>query len=189
VSFRLTDAEVQALGDGDLVLRDHFLGATTAAALVAECAALAARARPAGVGRDHRLDAAIRSDDILWVDDDALPTFRATVATVAAELARAAYLGVRTTELQLAIYRTPGAAYARHADAFRGQASRRATLIYYLNAGWQPDHGGQLRAHTPAGSRDVDPLLDRAVLFLSDRLDHEVLPSHAPRMALTAWLR
>jgi SM-20-related protein len=34
---------------------------------------------------------------------------------------------------------------------------------------------------------DVEPSLDRLVVFLSERIDHEVLPAFAPRLALTAW--
>ncbi len=34
---------------------------------------------------------------------------------------------------------------------------------------------------------DIAPLGDRLVLFLSD-LEHEVLPSHAQRIALSGWL-
>jgi len=34
---------------------------------------------------------------------------------------------------------------------------------------------------------DVAPVLDRLVVFLSERLDHEVLPTFAPRLAVTAW--
>jgi len=33
----------------------------------------------------------------------------------------------------------------------------------------------------------VEPTLDRLVVFLSERIEHEVLPSQAPRLALTAW--
>ncbi|HTM21214.1 MAG TPA: 2OG-Fe(II) oxygenase [Kofleriaceae bacterium] len=196
MTFTLTDEDVRALGDGDVVVRDGLVGAEAARALAEEALALAAAARPAGIGRggEPHHDRALRGDDILWLDDatavgPALAAWREVIAAVAAELDRAAYLGIRSIELQLAIYRIPGAAYARHSDAFRGRALRRATLIHYLNPAWSPAHGGQLRAHTSAGPRTIEPILDRAILFLSDRVDHEVQPSHAPRLALTAWFR
>ncbi|HLE44005.1 MAG TPA: 2OG-Fe(II) oxygenase [Methylomirabilota bacterium] len=44
-----------------------------------------------------------------------------------------------------------------------------------------------MRLHLPEGPLDVAPVLDRLVVFLSERLDHEVLPTLAPRRAVTAW--
>jgi hypothetical protein len=35
----------------------------------------------------------------------------------------------------------------------------------------------------------VDPVADRVVVFLSEEVEHEVLPTRAPRRAVTAWLR
>ncbi|CAK9075860.1 unnamed protein product [Durusdinium trenchii] len=58
----------------------------------------------------------------------------------------------------LARYPGAGARYARHRDALhqgeRGTA-RRLTAVYYLNSGWETEHGGCLRAHLPhaAGAR------------------------------------
>lgn len=34
---------------------------------------------------------------------------------------------------------------------------------------------------------DVGPVSGRLVVFLSGAIDHAVLPSHQPRVALTAW--
>jgi hypothetical protein len=34
---------------------------------------------------------------------------------------------------------------------------------------------------------DIAPLSGRLVVFLSGAIDHAVLPSHKPRVALTAW--
>ena len=61
------------------------------------------------------------------------------------------------------------------------------TAIYYANPDWRPEHGGQLRLYLDSGPQEVEPTLDRLVVFLSEQLDHEVLPAHAPRLALTAW--
>ena len=35
----------------------------------------------------------------------------------------------------------------------------------------------------------VDPELDRLIVFLSERVEHEVLPARTPRRAVTAWFR
>jgi SM-20-related protein len=44
-------------------------------------------------------------------------------------------------------------------------------------------------ASTDVASVDVAPLLDRLLVFLSERVEHEVLPMRAPRWAVTAWFR
>lgn len=86
------------------------------------------------------------------------------------------------------------------------------TAILYLNANWSPQHGGELQLHMPRQPRDpsscsqqqqqdktggddsdavtkVAPLMDRLLLFFSDRrVPHEVLPClERNRFALTVW--
>ena len=63
------------------------------------------------------------------------------------------------------------------------------TAIYYANSTWSPEVGGLLRLHVSAGPIDVAPMLDRLFVFLSERVEHEVLPARAPRCAITAWFR
>ena len=43
--------------------------------------------------------------------------------------------------------------------------------------------------HLDAGPIDVAPVLDRLLVFLSEQVEHEVLPTHLPRRAITAWFR
>jgi SM-20-related protein len=43
-----------------------------------------------------------------------------------------------------------------------------------------------LRLHGDAAV-DVAPVLGRLVVFLSAKVEHEVLPTWAPRLAVTAW--
>lgn len=107
------------------------------------------------------------------------------------------------TEYQLAVYNpNMGARYERHRDAFptddpEDTHQRRVTAILYLNPGWTPGHGGELKIYghsngngmTDAADRTVDPLLGRMVIFLSGVVDHAVLPANQQRFALTAWMR
>lgn len=101
--------------------------------------------------------------------------------------------------VQLACYPGHGTRYVKHVDAQppRDTATpiRRVTALVYLNPDWEPAHGGCLRAYTAddAGGDapvpwDIDPKGDRVVLFRSDELEHEVLPSFATRYSLTMWM-
>jgi SM-20-related protein len=197
----LTDTEIHALGERGWFLRDGVLGRQAAVGIHdhVEALAMAGRLRPAGLSRgvDYRVDRAVRGDAILWVEPaDVSPELAglwAAFIAVRDALNRQAYLGLDRMEVQIARYPGDGAAYDRHRDAFRalpgGRPSRRVTAIYYANATWSPDAGGLLRLHQPTGPFDVAPILDRLIVFLSEQVEHEVLPARAPRCAITAWFR
>jgi SM-20-related protein len=186
----LEDDDIAALGDGGFVMRDGLLGAERALAAARAAAALPGF-RPASVGRSRHHDPETRGDALCWLDAPTPPLVPLLDAFAALrdELNASAWLGLGDFEVQVARYDAGGARYARHRDAFVGRQSRIVTAIYYLNPGWAPEQGGALRLHLPAGPTDVAPLLDRLVVFLSDRVEHEVLPVHAPRLAITAWYR
>jgi SM-20-related protein len=199
--FALTDAEIRALGERGWFLRDAVLGPGVAMGVhdAVEALAAAGRLRPAGLGRGtaYRVDGAVRGDAIAWIaPDEAPPELAALWAAFAAlrdALNREAYLGIDRMEVQAARYPGRGAAYRRHRDAFPappgGRPNRRVTAIYYANPGWRPEDGGALRLHLGEGPLDVAPVLDRLLVFLSERVEHEVLPARAPRCAVTAWFR
>lgn len=193
--MELTDDEVEALGTRGYFIRPTFLGEARARTARDEALARveAGSLKPAGIrrGADRKQDTTVRGDLIAWVKPwpgtplgELWEGFRA----LGEALSSGAYLGLGRFDLQLACYPGGGAHYARHRDAFPGQSNRRATAIWYANAGWEPAHGGVLRLY-PEGSApvDVEPSLDRLVVFLSERIEHEVLPAFAPRLALTAW--
>ncbi|TYZ63486.1 hypothetical protein PybrP1_006654 [[Pythium] brassicae (nom. inval.)] len=103
-------------------------------------------------------------------------------------------------------YPGTGARYTKHCDNPNNNG-RKLTAILYLNADWAPRHGGELQLHVPPRRRDelysqlsgggddsglvttVAPLMDRLLLFFSDRrVPHEVLPClERDRFALTVW--
>ena len=196
----LTDAEILALGERGWFLRDGLLGSPAALAVHAAVLALAdaGRLRPAGLGRGagHRIDDTYRSDAIAWVTADDVPPGLVSLweafAALRDALNREAYLALGRMEVQVARY-PGGAAYGRHRDAFAepagGRPNRRVTAIYYPNPAWAPDDGGALRIHAGDAPVDVAPRLDRLLVFLSERVEHEVLPTRSERWAVTAWLR
>jgi len=134
------------------------------------------------------VDPSVRGDTTQWLDRGE-PGFIALTAMFEAlrcEVNRDTWLGLRAFELQLAHYAGRGEGYARHRDAFPGAENRRLTAIAYLNPDWDEADGGELRLHG-SPSVDVAPRLGRLVVFLSERVEHEVLPNRASRLAVTAW--
>ena len=105
-----------------------------------------------------------------------------------------------STPLSGGVITVGGAGGAGGAGGGEGAECRQMTALYYLNDGWEAAHGGCLRAFLPratAGARrseggagdggagdgkgeggevewDVEPRLDRLLLFRSDVVEHEV---------------
>eukprot|EP00041_Stephanoeca_diplocostata_P016604 m.328050 g.328050 ORF g.328050 m.328050 type:complete len:795 (+) comp20423_c0_seq1:157-2541(+) len=93
------------------------------------------------------------------------------------------------SEAMVTCYPGNGARYIKHCDNPH-RNGRKLTVLYYLNNGWRAGDGGELRVYDSAGGvvRDIEPVLDRVVLFFSDqRVPHEVLPAHKERFAVTLW--
>ncbi|TMW63718.1 hypothetical protein Poli38472_002659 [Pythium oligandrum] len=82
------------------------------------------------------------------------------------------------------------ARYTRHCDNPNSNG-RKLTAILYLNPDYESSQGGQLRLELNGdnGVVDIEPRMDRLVLFYSDRrVPHQVLPCHSrDRFALTLW--
>uniref|UniRef100_A0A7S0X0K2 Prolyl 4-hydroxylase alpha subunit domain-containing protein n=1 Tax=Chlamydomonas leiostraca TaxID=1034604 RepID=A0A7S0X0K2_9CHLO len=84
-----------------------------------------------------------------------------------------------------------GGCFPIHADTDASLDGRRVTSIFYLNPGWQPSHGGQLKLYPwPLPPVEIAPLHNRLVLFTSHTQLHRVTPSFAPdgRCCFTIWL-
>lgn len=185
----LTDEQIEQLGAPGWFMADGLLGSELALRLRREAEAVPLKAAGVRRGADHRLDSSVRGDAIAWLSrDEATGAFVEAVGRFEAlmqELNERAYVGLRRFELQLARYEA-GGHYAKHLDAFPGDDNRRITAIVYLNPSWTPADGGLLRVHGEV-PRDVEPVLDRLVVFRSELVAHEVLTSHATRWALAAW--
>lgn len=113
------------------------------------------------------------------------------------QLNRTTFLGLTHFDCQIACYPGDGiSGYDKHLDAFQtGSHNRAITAIYYLNMSWQVENGGQLRVwqcqsetkKQNSNLQDIDPFLDRLVLFRSCKVQHQVMPSIRDRWAATAW--
>jgi len=182
----MTQAEVESLGTRGWFERADFPGSAEAAGIAADRAAAGTFA-PAAISRGHRRDEVVRNDALLWLgpEDPQLGGFVAGFEALRLELNEGAWLGLTRFDLQLAHF-GPGGHYQRHLDALKGGNNRRVTAIVYLNPAWTPVDGGQLRLFLDP-SVDLEPRLGRLVIFLSEKIEHEVLHSGAERLAATAW--
>ncbi|MFV3404849.1 2OG-Fe(II) oxygenase [Pseudomonas sp. NY15463] len=149
---------------------------------------------PAGVGRgaSQEVREAIRGDQIQWLDPgESAPCDRYldTMDSLRQAINQGLYLGLEDFECHFALY-PPGAFYKRHLDRFRDDDRRMVSAVLYLNEGWQPEDGGQLRMFLHDGVvHDVQPQAGTLVVFLSGDVPHEVLPARRERLSLTGWFR
>ena len=150
-----------------------------------------------GKGDQKQVRAEIRSDEVLWMDPTALSPLQSIfwekVAEVQQVLNRRCFLGLKSFEGHFARYPI-GSFYKRHLDQFHAVPHRIVSVILYLNESWTKADGGQLRMYFPQkdGSErveDVLPLGGRLVVFLSEEIPHEVLPTLKERISITGWLR
>lgn len=150
-----------------------------------------------GKGDQKQVRAEIRSDEVLWMDPTALSplqvVFWEKIEELKQVLNRRCFLGLKSFEGHFARYPI-GSFYKRHLDQFHAVPHRIVTVILYLNDSWTEADGGQLRMYFPQedGSErfeDVLPLGGRLVVFLSEEIPHEVLPTLKERISITGWLR
>ncbi len=99
---------------------------------------------------------------------------------------RELYLNASAFEFHFALY-PAGSFYKRHLDQFKERNNRLLTFILYFNDDWQVEDQGQLRLYTDEATEDLAPTGNRVVLFLSDKLEHEVLVTRTSRLSLTGW--
>lgn len=156
--------------------------------LVQECSTHLAEFRAAGV--QSGVISHIRSDHILWIDDQ-LPIVQHhlhALQQLSENLNQAFYLGIKEVEAHFACYNA-GEFYALHRDNPQQKNDRVISTVFYLHEHWQADWGGQL--HLQDKQNDwhiIEPQPNRLVIFQSDLL-HEVLLSKQQRLSITAWLR
>jgi SM-20-related protein len=153
------------------------------------------RLHRAGIGRegDFHLDRSIRSDRVFWLSrqrpEQAM--FLERMERLRLALNRELFLGLFEFEAHYAHY-PPGGHYDKHLDSFRGAANRLVSAVTYLTEDWQPGDGGELVIYAEDGESvqaTVEPRAGTFVLFLSEEVPHQVLPSHTDRTSIAGWFR
>ena len=190
---------------------DAFHGAEWSAALRAELLALAADGallpnrtlfaspdgRPLVFSKPHIFEADLHSPALAarfggalrefggWFDGSR-ERFAPAVSSRLPQLQLRAGDGARTVKLQR---NAGGGSFPLHYDNPGGPNARALTVLVYLNAAWAPGDGGELVLVPFLGAPvKLAPLMDRAVLFLSDRVLHGTVPSRTERLAVTTWI-
>lgn len=154
--------------------------------------------KKAGIGtaQDFQIDKQIRGDYIRWIDPTkaaaATQVYLGRMRELMQYINRTCFLSLKDVELHYTVYPV-GTVYKRHLDQFRYDDHRRLSVICYLNEGWQPEHGGQLRMYLPQsdGSEEIVDVLPgggKLACFRSDLIEHEVLPATRERYSLTGWM-
>ena len=146
-----------------------------------------------GQGEQHQLNNSVRRDEIKWLNgrsDSQLHYFE-VMQILQTEMNRALFLGLFEYECHYALY-PQGGFYKIHRDSFKGQANRMVTTVLYLNPGWQTDWGGELVLYNDEQTKQIariSPELGKMVIFMSEQIPHEVLPTQQPRASIAGWFR
>lgn len=155
--------------------------------------------KPAGVGRgdefQHNPD--VRGDQICWLSGQ-IPKeagFLHWMDGLRQGLNQRLFLGLVDYEAHFAVY-PAGSFYQKHVDAFRqssgAQPRRKVSTVFYLNPEWDLKNGGELLLYDEAGKDvllSVAPECGRLVVFMSEKIPHEVKVASQNRRSIAGWFR
>ena len=148
----------------------------------------------AGIGNHAIKDAnqQMRSDKIYWMDKKHGNVFENEFLQHAEDfierLNSTCFAGINAYEFHYAVYE-PGSFYKRHKDQFKNNDNRKFSLITYLNNIWRNADGGQLQVYSNETMQQIQPHAQTAVLFKSNKTEHEVIKANRSRMSITGWLK
>ena len=150
-----------------------------------------------GSGDTFAIKPEIRSDKVLWMDENLLTPLQEVywdkMNGLRSAINRRCYLGLKSYEAHFAMY-PQGSYYLRHLDRFQTVSYRIVSVVLYLNDSWEESDGGALRMYftRPDGIEEYEdflPLGGRLVAFLSGEIPHEVLPTNKERISITGWMK
>jgi len=141
-----------------------------------------------GTAADYTIQEGVRGDYISWMnqENESESLFLAQMEDLRKTLNLNLLLSLKSFEFHFASY-PPKSFYARHLDQFKERNNRMISFVLYLNDDWQPEHEGCLRLYHPEQTEDIAPIGNRLVLFRSDILEHEVIPTKVSRNSITGW--
>lgn len=148
----------------------------------------------AGVGNRfaYQKTAEVRGDTIRWIESQSRDkherAFIEQIEAFISYLNATCYTGINAYEFHYAFYET-GSFYKRHRDQFKSDQGRKFSLVTYLNEDWQEEDGGELALYLEGETIRLRPEGGRAVLFPSDRIEHEVMVASRPRLSIAGWLK
>lgn len=150
------------------------------------------RLKKAGIGTslDYQIQKEVRGDLIYWLDperDKPLAPFFGLMKELREKLGMYCFISLSGSEFHLAKYPI-GSKYEKHIDQFNKRSNRQITVLIYLNKDWKKGNGGELKVYNDTGSFLVEPIAKRLLVFKSDVIEHEVLPTKVPRYSLSGWL-
>jgi len=145
-----------------------------------------------GKGPQQKQHLEIRSDSILWIENDSRNPLERIYLDFVGEfmqyMNRTCFTALNDFELHYACY-PAGSFYRKHVDSFVNDKSRQYSLIVYLNPDWAEADGGQLKLYIEDKTVEILPESGRAVCFPSHLIPHEVANSNKQRLSLTGWLK
>jgi SM-20-related protein len=148
--------------------------------------------KTAGISKNSEIITEIRGDEIFWLDKSnshqTETNFLEKVEHFISYLNETCFLGLRSYEIHYAVYQE-GKFYKRHLDKFKINSNRKLSFICYLNENWKSSHGGELVLYLEDEDLKLAPIAGRLVIFESDKIEHEVLPTYTTRKSLTGWLK
>lgn len=182
------------LAEKDIVIVDNFITEDLYQTIMTFFAAMeeSERLKMAGVGTslDYKIQKEVRGDLIYWLDpekDYQLAPFFTLIDLLREKLGMYCFISLAGYEFHLAKYPI-GSKYERHIDQFNNRSNRQITVLIYLNKDWKKGNGGELKVYKEEGDYLVEPIAKRLLMFKSDIVEHEVLPTNVPRYSLSGWL-
>jgi len=179
------------VNDGYIVL-DNALDASLAKELLRE-AQSRDDFKKAGISTAGNRDENRRRDKILWLDEAGSKVeqnYLAFANGLREHINRALFMGIKRYEAHFAKYEI-GDFYEKHLDAFASSKNRVVTTVFYLNDSWSEADGGELVIYDKDDTklRELLPLQNCLVVFLSEVFAHEVLPAKKERYSIAGWFR
>ncbi len=136
----------------------------------------------------------IRNDLIHWIKSDspvpAEKIFNECMNSMMYQIKDYFRIGLDHFEAHYALY-PQNHFYQRHSDQKKENNKRQFSFVYYLNADWKAEFGGELVGYirkTTEKQFSTFPHGGTLILFKSN-IEHEVSLSHSARFSITGWMR